>query len=73
MKENGKERFECPICEMPIPHEATVYKYITFAYQEERWICEDCFMGEVGNMSPRELADLMGVEDGKAGYVNESK
>lgn len=56
-------RFVCPTCECQIPDDADVYRW---PKRIGVWLCGDCLKDEINNASPPELAELMGLDIGKA-------
>ena len=55
--------FKCPWCKRAVDGEETVVEY------GGEWICTHCFKAEVGNMSPVELAIMIGADIEKARFV----
>ena len=58
---------KCPWCKQNVPDDENVYHYKSIG--QECWICADCLKDEVGNMSPDELAIMIGADIEKARFV----
>ena len=61
------EQFVCEWCKQNVPDDENVYHYKSIG--QECWICADCLKDEVGNMSPDELAIMLGAGIEKARFV----
>lgn len=55
--------FKCPWCKRAVNGDENVYDY------RNAMICADCLKAEVGNMSPDELAIVLGADFEKARFI----
>ena len=55
--------FKCPWCKRAVDGDENVYDYCNVM------ICADCLKAEVGNMSPDELAIMLGADIEKARFL----
>lgn len=58
---------KCPWCKRAMDGDENVYHYKSIG--QECWICADCLKDDVSNMSPDELAIMLGADIEKARFL----